>query len=292
MVKMKTENFLRCALLSTVIALFACGETPPVQRSKPVSNTIAVQKVRQETTSSENKQLPVVNEGKANRAVVAPVEKAAALPIVPEQAGAAEPQAVSTPAQAAPAENKAETHGFALAEATPGLNGEGQISEQVLREDPAHLADVLPDQPSAGLEIALAASTLIEASVQLSGSYNAKDRFDPFEPLFKAQTTDVAVSAKSLREKRAPQTPLERVALSQLKVTAIIRSPSGNRALVEDATGKGYVVHRGTYIGLNAGRVVDIDKSRVVVEEEIENLMGELTLQNAELKLQKPAGEL
>jgi hypothetical protein len=29
----------------------------------------------------------------------------------------------------------------------------------------------------------------------------------------------------------------------------------------------------------------------VIVEEELENLMGELVLQNTEIKLQKPAGE-
>jgi type IV pilus assembly protein PilP len=82
------------------------------------------------------------------------------------------------------------------------------------------------------------------------------------------------------------------VALSQLKVTALIRAPSGNRALVEDATGKGYVVQNGVYIGLNSGRVVEITNDRIIVEEEIEDVMGELKIQSAELKLQKPAGEL
>jgi type IV pilus assembly protein PilP len=52
------------------------------------------------------------------------------------------------------------------------------------------------------------------------------------------------------------------------------------------------VVRKGTYIGLNAGQVIAIEKDRIVIEEEIENLLGELTIKNAELKLQKPAGEL
>jgi type IV pilus assembly protein PilP len=71
-----------------------------------------------------------------------------------------------------------------------------------------------------------------------------------------------------------------------------MRSSAGNRALVEDATGKGYVIKKGTYIGLNAGQVIQIEKDRVIIEEEIENLMGELIVQNTELKLQKPAGEI
>jgi type IV pilus assembly protein PilP len=85
---------------------------------------------------------------------------------------------------------------------------------------------------------------------------------------------------------------LERIALSQLKLSAVIRAPSGNRALVEDGTGKGYVVTNGTYMGLNSGKVVQIANDRIVVEEEVENVLGEYTLKSTELKLQKPAGEL
>jgi type IV pilus assembly protein PilP len=137
------------------------------------------------------------------------------------------------------------------------------------------------------------ASDLIKASLQIASAYDPKDRFNPFEPLFKAQPDVQQVAVKGeRRQRREPQTPLERVALSQLNVTAIIRAPSGNRAMVVDATGKGYVVTKGTYIGLNSGRVIDIDSGRILIEEEIETIMGELKIELAELKLQKPAGEL
>jgi type IV pilus assembly protein PilP len=136
-------------------------------------------------------------------------------------------------------------------------------------------------------------SDLVKESLEVANSYNPKGRFDPFEPLFKEEPeAPTAVSVKSKRKRRVPQTPLERVALSQLKLSAVIRAPSGNSALVEDATGKGYVVVKGTYIGLNSGKVIRIEKDRIVIEEEIENVLGELTVQNSELKLQKPAGEL
>ncbi len=150
-------------------------------------------------------------------------------------------------------------------------------------------ADEVPSAPAAPTADT---SELIKESLQIAGSYDPTGRFDPFEPLFKEQpNVEETTPKQGKRERRKPQTPLERVALSQLKVTAIIRSPSGNRALVEDATGKGYVVKKGTYVGLNAGQVIEIDKSRIVVEEEIESVMGELRIQNSELKLQKPAGE-
>lgn len=133
----------------------------------------------------------------------------------------------------------------------------------------------------------------MEASLKIASSYDPQGRFDPFEPLFKEQPTAPEVEPrKGKREKRVPQTPLERVALSQLKLSAIMRTSKGNKAIVEDATGKGYVIKKGTYVGLNSGQVILIDKARVVVEEEIENVLGELIIQSTELKLQKPAGEL
>ena len=126
----------------------------------------------------------------------------------------------------------------------------------------------------------------------LATGYDPKGRFDPFEPLFKDEPSAPAPVTKAQRKKRVPQTPLERVAISQLKLSAIMRTSRGNSAIVEDATGKGYVIHKGTYIGLNSGQVTKIDKDHVEIEEEIENVMGELVIQNTELKLQKPAGEL
>jgi type IV pilus assembly protein PilP len=147
-----------------------------------------------------------------------------------------------------------------------------------------------PESPAAAQP---EASELIKASLEIAGTYNPKGRFDPFEPLFKAQPQALDEEApEGQRKRRTPQTPLERVALSQIKLSAILRSSAGNRALVEDASGKGYVIKKGTYIGLNAGQVIQIEKDRVIIEEEVENLMGELIVQNTELKLQKPAGEL
>ncbi len=135
-------------------------------------------------------------------------------------------------------------------------------------------------------------SELVKESMAIATGYDPQGRFDPFEPLFKDEPSSQSTADKSKRKKRTPQTPLERVAISQLKLSAIMRTAKGNSAIVEDATGKGYVIKKGTYIGLNSGQVIKIDKDHVVIEEEMENVMGELVVQNTELKLQKPAGEL
>jgi type IV pilus assembly protein PilP len=65
---------------------------------------------------------------------------------------------------------------------------------------------------------------------------------------------------------------------------------SGNRALVEETTGKGYVIKTGTYIGKNAGKVVKIKKNKVIVEEEFEDVFGKIKTRQRELKLPKPVG--
>ena len=136
-------------------------------------------------------------------------------------------------------------------------------------------------------------SGLVEESRNIAVGYDPAGRIDPFEPLFREESTaDTASVSNGKRPKRKPQTPLERVAISQLKLSAVMRSAKGNSAIVEDASGKGYVIKKGTYIGLHSGQVVKIDKDRVVIEEELENIMGEFMIQNTELKLQKPAGEL
>ena len=118
--------------------------------------------------------------------------------------------------------------------------------------------------------------------------YNPEGKTDPFKPLFAEKPP---LPKKRSRKKRIPRTPLERVALSQLRLTAIIMAPSGNRALVQESSGKGYVIQNGTYIGLNAGKVVEIQKDRVIIEEEVESVIGKPSIRKQELKLPKPAGE-
>lgn len=60
-------------------------------------------------------------------------------------------------------------------------------------------------------------------------------------------------------------TALEKVDLSQLKLIAVIGNQ--RQALLEDASGKGYVVKIGTPIGLNSGKVLQILKGRIIIKE-------------------------
>ena len=136
------------------------------------------------------------------------------------------------------------------------------------------------------------ASNKVAASKSLPGGvppeYNPLGKINPFEPLFKDRQ---AVAKKIKKIKRVPRTPLERVDLSQLKLVGIVLAASGNRALVEEASGKGYVVKTGTFIGINGGKITKIQKEIVTVEERFEDVFGKIQSRKRELKLPKPPGE-
>ena len=159
-----------------------------------------------------------------------------------------------------------------------------QPDEKTLKADTKAAAEAFttePQKPTVGMQLAGTQAPL----------YNPRGKVDPFEPLFK-QTTVVAKKPKQERKKRVPRTPLERIDLSQLKLVAIVRAKSGNRAMVEESSGKGYIIAKGTYIGTNAGKVTQIQGHKVIVSEEVEDVMGNVSIRKTELKLPKPPGEL
>lgn len=125
---------------------------------------------------------------------------------------------------------------------------------------------------------------------EINNLYNSEGKLDPFEPLFKKEPVSLAAGKKTIK-RRKPLTPLERVNLSQLSLVGIIRAPSGDRALVQESSGKGYVVRKGTYIGTNSGKIIQILKDRIIIEEESEDIYGKVSMVKKPLKLQKPPGE-
>jgi len=123
--------------------------------------------------------------------------------------------------------------------------------------------------------------------------YNPKGKHDPFESPFKTQTTPVVTAKQKKAKKRLPLTPLQRISLGQLKLVAIVMAPGGNKALVEEPSGKGYIISKGTYVGQNFGRVKSILGDRIIVEEEAEDfLSGSLKLRTTELKLYNKVGDV
>ncbi len=154
---------------------------------------------------------------------------------------------------------------------------------------------VAPSTPKAEVP-AQTADASVPASTKLfeipgtTGFYNPEGKLDPFAPLFREKPETLAVKPV-VKTRIKPLTPLEKVDLSQLKLVGIIIAPSGNKALVKEASGKGYIVKKGTYIGIHSGKIVEIKQDKVIVEEEVEDIYGKISATKKTLQLQKPSGE-
>ena len=105
-----------------------------------------------------------------------------------------------------------------------------------------------------------------EQKKQVEFAYNPTGKPDPFKPFFQLTPK---------KRSRGFLTPLQEYDLSQLKLVAIIRFPEGKIALVEDSLGTGYFVREGTVIGKNDGKVKQILKDMVTVEEVYEDVWGQ-----------------
>lgn len=263
--------------ISILICLFpfiwGCGngsETP--SKPKVVSQKIAVKKDDELLTQKPKKVI--------DKAVVQPPSKE---PKAVVQPPSKEPKVVVQPP---PKEPKVSLTEKPKAPEKP----------EVKVTDVAKPPSVIPETGKAVTDkksvAALYQTTLEKDSLEKAFSYNPIGKIDPFEPLVKEEPVAASRAMKKKKiKRRIPRTPLEKVDLSQLKLTGIIRAPSGNKAMVEEATGKGYIITKGTYIGIYSGRVIKILNDRVIVKEEIEDGFGSVTIKERELKFQKPTGE-
>jgi Tfp pilus assembly protein PilP len=119
--------------------------------------------------------------------------------------------------------------------------------------------------------------------------YTRQGRVDPFEPFLRKPEPETSSDSETdIEQRRVPQTPLEKVALSQLKLTAILRLASEKNpiAMVEDPAGKGYVVKKGTWIGDQGGQIAEILSDRIVVQEQYKDVFGKIAVREIEKKLQ------
>ena len=128
----------------------------------------------------------------------------------------------------------------------------------------------------------------VEKGIQVSQSqpaYSAAGKTNPFLPLIQG-------GAAAKEEEKKPErelTPLEKLDLSQLQLVAIVGSAGEGEdfAMVQEASGKGYIVQKGTYIGTNSGIVTRIGKEKIIIEESYTDFKGEDKNRKREMKLQK-----
>lgn len=115
--------------------------------------------------------------------------------------------------------------------------------------------------------------------------YDARGKIDPFIPLIQ-ETVEETPAVEDTGPKRI-LTPLEKIDLSQIRLVAVLQMKDRSIAMVEEASGKGYEVKIGTYIGKRQGRVSEIKDASIVVKEPVRDYKGQLKEQIHEIKLHK-----
>jgi type IV pilus assembly protein PilP len=117
-------------------------------------------------------------------------------------------------------------------------------------------------------------------------AYDPKGKPDPFKPLIAEKAEAAPAKPKqSVEAVLEAATPLERMDLVQLKLVAVIWNISDPRGMVEDATGKGYILSVGTPIGKSRGKVTQVNSSGIVVTERFETSAGKFKSREVTLKL-------
>jgi type IV pilus assembly protein PilP len=266
-----------CALLFKTLALglvliFVGCESEPPQKAAPTK--VVRKKIGDSANAGAAKKTGSTQKPKASKAKKQTGSSGTAAKAAPKKAAPAK-TAQSSQTQAAPSKDSASKTASTNQAKPPSKPGAQPESGKTL---PAAAQGAGQGQPQ-GLVLARRPPVVV---------------IDPFEPLFRKeqpQKPQVRPGAQTQTRRPVKLTPLEKIDLGQLKLTAIIRSPVGKKALVEEASGKGYIIEKGTWIGVHAGKVMAITGDTVVVEEEVENALGEISLTKRELKLQKPPGE-
>ena len=109
--------------------------------------------------------------------------------------------------------------------------------------------------------------------------YDPTGKPDPFKPL--ALQPEIV----------AYITPLQRLEVTQLTVVGILWTAKVAKAMVQDPSGKGYILAKGTLVGTKGGYVKQILKNKVIVEQKTKDLIGRVKVTQVELALRKSVGE-
>lgn len=122
--------------------------------------------------------------------------------------------------------------------------------------------------------------------------YTPQDNPDPFQRFL--EIGDQQQEEEDSEKASKKLTPLERVQPNQVELKGIMwypENPEGAMALVELPNGKGYVLKQDTKIGGNKGRVKNILPNKVIIEQEVTNILGKKETETVVLKLQNSSGE-
>jgi hypothetical protein len=139
------------------------------------------------------------------------------------------------------------------------------------RARPSPARQTPPPEPGQGL-----------GGVGTSYAYDSTGKRDPFRSFILDRARELATTVE--------RGPLEQFDLGQLALVAVIWGTDRARALVEDPSGRAYVVEEGGRIGKNDGEVVKIDDNLVAVRETYVDYLGDRTTKEIEMRIRQIQG--
>ena len=121
-------------------------------------------------------------------------------------------------------------------------------------------------------------------------TYQMEGRPDPFVPFITEKAAASNVDMDEIVDANGPLTGMQLFEPGQLTLVAVMQSSSGDVAMVEDFTGKGYVLSEGIKIG-RRGIIKDIVPNAVIIEETAVTRAGKKIITETVMLLRKEGEE-
>ncbi len=154
------------------------------------------------------------------------------------------------------------------------------------------LVVLLPPHPSRAAtadnqDMASSAATRQQAKTEEKPfEYVIGNRKDPFMPFISKKAVTKGVDMNEIVEPSGNLTGMQLFEPGQLTLVALVKAGSKDLAMVQDNTGKGYVITIGTKIG-RFGVVKDITSNQVVIEETKQTRAGRQIVTHTAMVLKK-----
>lgn len=116
--------------------------------------------------------------------------------------------------------------------------------------------------------------------------YQLQNRPDPFAPFITEKAAAASVDMNEIIDDNGPLTGMQLFEPGQLTLVALLKKDMENFAMVQDFTGKGYVLNEGTKIG-RRGVVKRIEPKSVIIEETAVTRAGKKIINEIVMLLKK-----
>lgn len=120
--------------------------------------------------------------------------------------------------------------------------------------------------------------------------YQLENRSDPFAPFITEKAAAASVDMNEIVDETGPLTGMQLFEPGQLTLVALLKKDEANLAMVQDFTGKGYVLSEGTKIG-RRGVVKNIEPKSVLIEETAVTRAGKKIVTEVVMLLKKEGEE-